>query len=93
MENIIRIYVIFFEIQEIGWDPSLIQISYSLTKRTTKTEKFEKYLKTYIINIKTIRYKLAASSNIIHSTLNYKLMRPVSNLRLPNEQKQPKTAI
>ena len=42
----------------------------------------------FIINFKIIRYKLAASGNINHSILNYKPMRPVSNLRLPKEQKQ-----
>ena len=42
----------------------------------------------YIINFKTIRYKLSASGDITHSIFNYKLMRPVSNLRLPKEQKK-----
>ena len=42
----------------------------------------------FIINYKSIRYKLTASGNIIHSILNYKPIRPVSNLRLPKEQKQ-----
>ena len=51
--NIIRRYVIS-EIPEIGWDLSLMKINYNLTKRTTKTDLFEKYLKMYIINIKTI---------------------------------------
>ena len=46
----------------------------------------------YIINFKTICYKLNASGKIIHSILNYKLKRPVSNLRLPKEQKPAKTA-
>ena len=36
----------------------------------------------YIINFKTVHYKLIASGNIIHSIFNYELMRPVSNLRL-----------
>ena len=70
-----------------------MKISYKLTKRTTKTEKFEKKLKMYIINFKTIRYKLSASGNIIHSVFNYKFMRPVSNLRLPKEQKIEKQQI
>ena len=56
-----------------------------MTKRTTKTKKFEKYFKMFIINF---RYKLTASGNIIHLILNDKPMRPVSNLRLPKEQKQ-----
>ena len=63
-----------------------------MTKKPTKTEKFEKYLKMYIINFKTIRYELTASGNISHSILNYKLMRNVSNLGLPKKQKQAKTA-
>ena len=88
--NQIRRYV-FFEIQEIGRDPSMLKISYNLTKRKTKTEKLEKKMKMYI-NFKTIRYKLSASGNIVHSIFNYKLMRSVSNLRLPKEQKKGKTA-
>ena len=43
-------------------------------------------MKMYIINFKTIRYKLSAPGNIIHSIFNYKLMRSVSNLRQPKEQ-------
>ena len=46
----------------------------------------------YIINFMTPRYKLTASSNVDHSILNYKLMRPVRNLWLHKEQKQAKTA-
>ena len=69
-----------------------MKISYNLTKRT-KTEVFEKYLKMYIINFKTKGYELTSSGNIINSILNYKLKRLVSNLRLPKEQKQAKTAI
>ena len=41
----------------------------------------------HIVNIKTNRYKLSASGNIILSILNYKLMLPFSNLWLPREQK------
>ena len=37
--------MLFFGIQEIGCDLSLMKISYNLAKRTTKNEKFEKYLK------------------------------------------------
>ena len=40
-----------------------------------------------------IRYKLTASGKVNHSILNYRFMRPVSNLRLPKEQEQAKTAI
>ena len=65
---------------------------YNLTKKTTKTEKFENHLKMYIINFKTIRYELTPLGNIIHSILNYKFMRLVSNLGLRKEQKQAKTA-
>ena len=57
--------MLFFEIQEIVWDLSLMKISYNLTKTTTKTEKFEKYLKMYI---NTIRYGMSASGNFIYAT-------------------------
>ena len=50
--------MLFFEIREVACDLSLKKISYRLTKRTTKTEKFEKGLKMYIINFKTKGYKL-----------------------------------
>ena len=40
--NQIGKYVIFFKIQEIGRDLSMMKLSYKLTKRTTKTEKFER---------------------------------------------------
>ena len=39
--------MLFFEIQEFGRDPSMMKISYKLTKRTTKIKKFEKKLKMY----------------------------------------------
>ena len=80
--------MLFLEIQKIGRDLSLMKISYNLTERTTKTEKLEKCFKMFIINFVTIRYKLTASGNINHSTLNYKPMRPVINLRLPKETGQ-----
>ena len=80
--------MLFLEIQEIGWDLSLMKINYNLTKRTTKTEKLEKYFKMFIINFKTISYKLTASGDINHSILNLKRMRNVIKLRLPKEQKQ-----
>ena len=44
--------------QEIGFDLSLMKINYNLTKRATKTEKFEKCSKMYIINFKNKGYKL-----------------------------------
>ena len=70
----------------------MMKVSYKLTKDETKLERFEKKLKTYIINFKTICYKLSALGNIIHSFFNYTFMRPVSNLRLPKEQKNRKKA-
>ena len=36
--------MLFFETQEIGCDLSLMKINYNLTRRTTKTGKFEKHL-------------------------------------------------
>ena len=44
--------MLFLEIQEIGLDLSLMKISYNLTKRTTKTEKLEKYFKLFIKNLR-----------------------------------------
>ena len=85
--------MLFFETQEIGCDISLMKISYNLTKKITKAEKFEKCLKMYIMNFKTKGYELTALGNINYSIANYKLKRLVSILRLPKEQKQAKTAI
>ena len=76
-----------FKIQGIGWHLSMMRLKYKLMKRTTNTEKKEKYSKIYdITNFKTIRYKLTAVGNIIHSIFNYKLLRPVNKLRLHKEQ-------
>ena len=36
-------------------------------------------------NIKTLRSKPTVSGNLVHAILNYKLVRPVSILRLPKE--------
>ena len=70
-----------------------MKISYKLTKRTTKTVKFEKKLKLYIIKFKNICSNMSTSDNIVHSIFTYKLMRLVSNLQLPIEQKkQAKTS-
>ena len=73
-----------------------MRLSYKLTKRTTKTEKIKKSLKILemykIINFKTIRSKLTASSDIIHSILINKLIRPISFLLQPKEGKKQKTA-
>ena len=44
-----------------------------------------------IINLKIFRHKLTASGNV-QAILNYKLVRPVSILRLPKKQKQVITA-
>ena len=61
---------IVFELREIGWNLSMMRINYKLTKRT-KTEKYKKSLRrNNILNFNTIRYKLSALSNIIHSVLN-----------------------
>ena len=64
----------------------MMRISYKLTKRTTKTKKSEKplkILKMYMVIIfKTIRYRLTASDEIVHSNLSNKLMRPLSILQL-----------
>ena len=66
--------------------PLSVEKSNMLTKRTTKTEKFEKPLKTDIMkNFETIRYQLTALRNIIHSILSDKLMRPLGILRLQKE--------
>ena len=55
-------------------------------ENNNKNWKVEKFLKMYIIiTFKTFHYKLTALGNIVHSILNYKLMRPVSILRLPKE--------
>ena len=49
--GIISVDTLIFEIQENGWDLSMMRKSYNLTKRKTKTEKFEKFLQmSNIIN-------------------------------------------
>ena len=55
----ISIYVIFWNTRNL-MGPLSDENKLQFNKRTTKTEKFEKYLKTYIINFKTIRYRLTA---------------------------------
>ena len=47
-----------------------MNISYKLTKRTTKTEKFEENFNMFIIYFKTIHDKLTASGKIVFSMLN-----------------------
>ena len=77
-DNIISEDMLLFELHEMGCDLAGMKISYKLTKTTTKTEKFGKSLQMCnIINFKTIRYKMTATGNIIHSMLNYKFMRPI----------------
>ena len=66
-------------------------ISYKLSKKTTKTEKFEKFLKTNIIkNFWTNHYKLIALRNFFHSILISMLTRPLSILRLQKIKKTVK---
>ena len=56
-------------------------------EKKNKTLKFENYLKMFsIINFKTIR-NMTTPGNIVHSTLNFMLMRPVRILRLPKNKK------
>ena len=65
--------MLIVEKQGVGWDPSMMRIINKLTKRTTKTGKFEKSLKIHlIVNFKTIRFLtfLTASGNIVQSILN-----------------------
>ena len=57
--------MLFFEIQEIWRDHSMMKISCKVTKKTT--EKFWKY----IINFKTIRFKLSAWANINQSIFKF----------------------
>ena len=64
------------EIQEIGWDLSMMKMCYDWTKRKTKTEKIGKFLKMFNINFTTIRYKLTATGKFIQSIFNYKLIGP-----------------
>ena len=64
----------------------MTRIRYKLTKRTTKTEKFEKSLIMYnIVILKSICYKLTAGGKIFLLIGNYKFKRPVTILRLPKE--------
>ena len=45
---------ILFELQEIGWNLSMMRLNYKLTKRT-KTEKYKKCLRTNkIVNFNTV---------------------------------------
>ena len=87
--------MLIFGIHGIGWDLSMMLqavISYKLSKKTTKTEKFEKSLKLYNINFMTIRHKLTDSCNIINSILKYKVMKTVSILWLNTRKQQIKKA-
>ena len=78
--------MLFFEIQEISTGPLNDENKLQVDEKTK--QKLKKLKKNEMCIIKTIRYKLSALGNIIHSIFNYKLMRPVSNLRLPKEQKK-----
>ena len=67
----------------------MMRISNKLTKKTTKTEEFKKLLELYnIINFENICNKMAALGNINPLILNYKLLRPVSILRLPKDSRK-----
>ena len=77
----------FFEIQEIGRNLSIKKIKLQVDEKNNKNWKIWKKIQMYIINFLTIHYKLKVLGNIIHSIFNYKLKPPVSNLRLPKEQK------
>ena len=67
----------------------MTRITYKLTKRTTKTEKFEKSLNNYkTIIFKTISYKLTVSGKNNNLIVNYNFMRPVRILRLPKNLKK-----
>ena len=69
--DIISIESFIFELQGIGWDLSMIRISYKLMKVTKKTTKMRKILKTTNPkNDKTICFELTAWNIIIHSILN-----------------------
>ena len=67
-----------------------------VTKRTTKTEKTAKSLKNFkmynIIISKSTCKQLTALAKIFHLIFNYKLMGPVSFLRLPKRKKEAKMA-
>ena len=89
--------MLYFKLQGIVWDLSIMRINYKLTIKATKSEKIEKSLKVFkrynIINFISIRNKLTALGDPFHSILNYNLMGPVSFLRLPKELKKQKQQI
>ena len=81
---------LIFQRHGTGYDLSMMRISYKLTKRPTKTEKFEKSLKKYNI-IKTICYKLTASgTSIIQSSITSWVDRSAfyGYIKKKNRQKQ-----
>ena len=53
-----------------------------LRKEQQKLKKLKNLNFKNIINFRTIRYQLTALGKIFHSYIKYKLMRPVSILRL-----------
>ena len=69
----------------------MMRINFKSTKKTKKQKNIKvlKILKKKynVINFKTIRYKLTALGKIIHSILNYNLLRQVSK-HLKNELKK-----
>ena len=64
--------------------PLSVENKLLVDERTTKL-KLNNLKPNNIINFKTIRSKLTALSNILHSILSYKLMRPLSVLRLQKQ--------
>ena len=87
----ISVDISIFETQEIGCDLSLMKTSYNLTKRTTKTEKFENHFKMYIINFKTKGYELTPSvTSIIQPSITSlrDLAAIYGYLKNKNRQKQ-----
>ena len=78
LTNQIRRYFIFWNTR--NWSgPLNDENKLQVDEKNNKNWKVRKKLKMYIISSKTIRYKLSALGNIIHSIFNYKLMLPVSN--------------
>ena len=65
-----------------------MKVSYKLVKRTTKTEKYEKSLILYIPHSRTILYEVKGLGNIKHAVRIHRLIKSVSSLRLPKEQKK-----
>ena len=58
---------LIFELQESAWDPSVIRMSYKLT-RTTKIEKFRTFWKMYITTLRLL--VINDCIEYVHSILN-----------------------